>query len=104
MLGEACGDGHGVTPSPAESARWYAEAARLGAVRGQIETARLKLAPGPGRDPSEAYFWAQLAGGNPGQTGALVASVSDAAAREVPTARQAQRRQRAAEWRPGMRC
>ena len=103
MLGESYSDGHGTTPSSAESARWYAEAARLGAVRGQIETARLKLASGPGRDPSEAFFWAQLAGRNPGQMGALISSVAEAAAREVPAARQAQLRQRAAEWRPGMR-
>ena len=103
MLGESYGDGHGTTPSPAESARWYAEAARLGAVRGQVETARLKLAPGLGRDPSEAFFWAQIASRNPGQIGALVASVAEAAAREVPAARQAQLRQRAVEWRPGMR-
>lgn len=101
ILGDCYHGGVGVTASEAESLHWYAEAARFGAVRGQVETARAKLAAGPARDPSAAYFWTQVAAIRPGAMQATVTSLAEAAAREITPVQQAAIRQRAANWQPG---
>ena len=101
ILGESYHEGRGVAPSEAEAIRWYGEAARLGAIRGQIETARYELAPGPGYDPSKAYFWMEVAGLHPGPLQTTVASLEGAAARELTPSQQAQLQARAANWRQG---
>ena len=102
ILGESYHEGRGVAPSEVEAVPWYAEAARLGAIRGQIETARYKLAPGLGHDPTTAFFWLEVAGLHPGPLQTTIASLEEAAARELTPSQQAQMRARAANWRPGM--
>ena len=101
ILAESYHDGRGVPPSESEATRWYAEAARLGAVRGQVETARVKLAAGPGHDAGGAYYWMEVANRHPGQLQSVIASLDEAAARELSPLQQAQIRTHAADWQPG---
>ena len=101
VLARAYHDGRGVPVSDAEALHWYAEAARLGEVKGQVETARSKLLPGPGHDAAGAYFWLQLASLHPGFMQADISSLNDAASHEVTPLQQAQIRSKAAAWRQG---
>ncbi len=101
ILAGAYHDGHGVPASEAEAVHWYAEAARLGEVRGQVETARAKLAPGPGHDAAGAYFWLEVAALRPGHMQADISSLDEAAAHEMTPSQQAQIRSKASNWRQG---
>jgi TPR repeat protein len=97
-LAEAYHTGRGVPPSDTDAMHWYAEGARLGAVRGQLETARYKLAPGPGHDAAGAYFWMEVAALHPGPLQAAITALDQAAANELTPLQQAEIRSRAVNW------
>ncbi len=101
LLAEAYHEGRGVAASEADAIHWYDQAARLGAVRGQIETARYKLAPGAAHDPAGAYFWMEVATLHPGQIQAQISALDQAAARELTPLQQAQIRTKAENWERG---
>ncbi len=101
ILAESYRNGRGVTVSEPDALHWFAEAARLGSVRGQVETARAKLAPGPNHDAVGAYLWMEIAGRHPEPMQAVVSSLDEAAGRELTPLQQAQLRSRAANWEAG---
>ena len=102
MLGAMAADGQGGAADPATAVSYWYRAANRGYAPGQLALARaLAAGRGVGRDPGQAWLWAQLAAryGDP-----VVADASQKLTASVgPAITAAQRRalqQKLLEWRP----